>query len=97
MIIILYTEIESQGETVSPYPVRSKRAEEITRLSASRPQSLLSSPGGNAVTITVVCGLTKSVPSKKQTLSLGQYASFGCLKVIGCFLLPNYQVLAPNH
>lgn len=97
MIIMLYTEIESQGETASPYPVRSRRAEELTRLPASGPQSLHSPPGGNAVTIIVVCGLTKSVPFWKQTLSLGQYALFGCPKIIGCFLLPNYQVLVPNH
>lgn len=97
MIIMLYTEIESQGETASPYPVRSRRVEELTRLSASRPQSLLSPPRGNVVTITVVCGLTKSALSRKQTLSLGQYALFGCPQVKGCFLLPNYQVLVPNH
>lgn len=96
MIIMLYTGIESQGETSSPYPVRSRRAEELTRLPASGPQSLLSPPG-NAVTIIVVCGLTKSVPFWKQTLSLGQYALFGCPKVIGFFVLPNYQVLVPNH
>lgn len=94
MILMLYTEIGSQGEAIWPYSVKIGRAEELTRPFSCRPLGLLSSPGSNAVPTTVAHGLTK------LSLLESRLSSWCYLQLsgrVGCFLLPNYRVLAPNH